>query len=465
MCDEYGNEIILDLGVDLYESRLVSVITPDVTIEAGADVAFYVYRGNSLIHTQWYAKVDSFEFDTQGVSGSYRIIAFIKLSTGRILNASSGLVAFDFSKKDSTENKAYVQKLEAEQRDGKICCQLILNDNVDADTVFAFYVFRNDEKVHTQWYSKSTHLEYDAAGLPGYFRVEAFAKRANGFMESIKSAPLFMNPVSVTAEEFPSVDQTSGAFLFKGEHWDFPALYFPSKEEWLYVMMPSAIDRKRMILPVFSRWTWAMKGSFPGHVLCVADPTLELHQDLNLGWCLGTSTQPATDELAQFIETFAAAKGIPKRKIVFWGSSAGGFAALAVASRIPESTAVAINAQTDALSYEIRRQVALVRQACFGTDLDTKIRGEFNDMVDMSERWKNAPHARAFIVQNKLDIHHYETHFRKFWTTLGGSPQDGFSRSGPHIAWVYSDVNGHVAETPEMVQKIIQIINNDFKVE
>lgn len=327
---------------------------------------------------------------------------------------------------------------------------------------FAFYVYRNDERVHIEWYSKKNTLEYEVGYVPGYYRVLAFAKTAGNVIESSKSALLFINPVVVDKTEIGTADLNKVAYVLKGKHWKFPAMYFPHENNRLFVLMPSAVDRTAVTLPVFSRWTWALKGIFPGDVLCIADPTLTLHPDLALGWCLGTKANCATNELVELVTALAEARKIPFANIVIWGSSAGGFAALALAARIPGSTAVAINAQTDAFAYQVTKQVDLVNQACFGGSAIEQTRADFAARLDMVTRWSENQVSRAILVQNELDVHHYDVHFKPFWNSLGGSVHQGWSYAGTHQAWVYRSPDGHVPETVEMALEIVSAVTSDM---
>lgn len=351
-----------------------------------------------------------------------------------------------------------LKDVSAQVVDQKLVCRASLAAPVDPAPTYAFYVYRNDERVHVRWYSKDDSFEYDTAAVPGYYRVTAFVKYQDGSTEDMKSAPLFVNALPVTAEEFPKADPSAVAYLLKGETWSFPCLYYPGLEDALFVMMPAAVDRSKIVLPSFSRWTWAKKGAFPGHAICIADPTLELGEEMRLGWCLGKKADDATDQLVAFITRFAEAKGIANERITIWGSSAGGFAALAVASRIPGSTAVAINAQTDALSYHMAKQVALVQKFCFDDDTEEQIRAQYAPRVDMRVQWAQFNQSRAILIQNELDVHHYDVHFKPFWASLGGAVQHGISSTGIHKAWVYTDENGHVPESPEMAQQIIAML-------
>jgi hypothetical protein len=358
-----------------------------------------------------------------------------------------------------TEDK--IRSVVAEMNGNQLTCQVTLREGLETKVDLAFYVFRNEQRIHVKWYSKDALLEFDTEGYPGYYRVAVFVKRADGTVEIVKSVPLFMNPLQVTADEFPAADPEKRAYLLKGQHWDVPVMYYPASNRKLFVMMPSAVERWRLKLPVFSRWTWASKGTFPGHVLCIADPTLELNEELGLGWCLGKSTQPVIDDIEDFLIKFTRVKEIANEDIVFWGSSAGGFAALALAARFAGATAVAINAQTDAMSYQVKEQVDLVRKMCFGGASEEQVRSDFADLVNMSSRWSGLSSSRAILIQNELDVHHYDAHFKPFWNTLGGLVRHGKSNAGTHSAWVYTNENGHTPETPEMAQEIIGMLSRN----
>ena len=342
--------------------------------------------------------------------------------------------------------------------EGILSCEIEIENVNDLRAQFAFYIFRNDERVHVHWYSDSPFFELDTNRSPGYYRVEGFVKFDDNHLENRKSSYVFADPIKVSSAE-ALVDGNSRAYLIRGKYWDYPCIYYPKVSDSLFVMMPSAIDRSKISLPSFSRWTWAK--DLPGSVLCLADPTLELDKALRLGWLIGDKTRCATKDIAEFIMDLAQKKGIPREKIVIYGSSAGGFSALALAAYIEGSVAVAINAQTDALSYNVAEQVDLVRKACFEDMSSDAVRENFPDRVDMVSRWAAVKQSRVILVQNILDDHHYDVHFQPFWKSLGGGdPAEGLFECGRHVAWVYRQEGGHIPETKEMAQKIISMLSD-----
>lgn len=325
---------------------------------------------------------------------------------------------------------------------------------------FAFYVFRNEERIHTQWYSANAIMHFDTKGESGIYRVFAFLLCPDGNKVTKYSKPVFLNPSVFTLSSVKKPENFDRALKLNGLHWSFSALYFSSDQPRLFIMTSGAVERTKVTLPYFNRWTWAGAGKFPGHVLCIADPTLELHEDMKLGWYLGTSKHNATEELCNIIRHFAEILGVPDSKIIFWGSSGGGFAALALASRIEGSTAVAINAQTNALEYHVESDVEMVRKFCFDGKSGDFIRQGFGQNVNMVKAWKTNKMSRAIFVQNKLDTHHYTCHYQPLWHMLGGKSEGGWTSDGRHFAWLYEDKSGHGPESEQMVPEILRLVDD-----
>lgn len=335
----------------------------------------------------------------------------------------------------------------------------VVSSGLDA-AQFAFYVFRNEERIHAQWYTTSAELRFDTKGTPGLYRIFVFLLAPDGHKETKYSNPVFLNPTTFTLSSPTKPKPERTALQLGGPHWTFPALYFNGGNQRLFVMLGGAADRNKITLPYFNRWTWAAAGKFPGHVLCVADPTLELHDDMRVGWYLGTTKHDATDELCNLIRRFAETLDIPEDKIVFWGSSGGGFASLAMAARIEGSTAVAINGQTEILAYNLDSAVRRVRNLCFNSKSAVEIEQMFGHRVSMKNAWRNNRHSRAILIQNKQDTHHYRRHFQPFWTAFQGASKGGRSADGRHFAWLYEDPSGHGPESEEMIPDILGLIED-----
>ncbi len=336
--------------------------------------------------------------------------------------------------------------------------------NISETGQFAFHLYRNGGRIHVQDYSPNPVFSFGINGKAGLYLVLSYLRTPDSTPITKYSNPLFLYPVDYRlGQVFKKPQQEECTLILHGQYWKFPAVYYAGQEQQpLFVMLSNRINRSLIRLPAFSRCAWAYQKKFPGHVLCVADPTLELHEDLGLGWYLGTAEHDASEDLAMFIRRFAEGLGIPDGKIIFWGSSGGGFSALALASRIENTIAVAINAQSDAFAYENANDIEKVRRHCFGGKPTKEIQEQYGSRINMVQAWRNNRSSRVILLQNALDAHHYAYHFTPFWESLGGSNEGGAAAGGRHYAWLYSDSRGHYAPEPEqMIPEIVNLINQE----
>ena len=228
---------------------------------------------------------------------------------------------------------AIIKEIEIGINDGFLRTSVAIDTSfVDGEPLVSYYVMKNEEKIHTSQYSQAKDLELKIDSTAGYYRSVAFVRLPDGKIEHRSSSPIFHAPKILSKPLQPNC-LSKGPAIISGKHWNISILFFPSSHKRLFILMPSAINRRTTTLPAFSRWTWAGADVFPGNVLCVSDPTIELHQQLQIGWMLGTKSNPVLDDLVIFIEEFAETHGIPSEHIIFYGSSAGGFSALAAAAR------------------------------------------------------------------------------------------------------------------------------------
>ena len=58
---------------------------------------------------------------------------------------------------------------------------------------FAFYLFRNGKRIHTQWYSSNPAIRFRIQAVPGLYRVLVFLS-PNGSRSTKYSNPMFLYP-------------------------------------------------------------------------------------------------------------------------------------------------------------------------------------------------------------------------------------------------------------------------------
>lgn len=323
---------------------------------------------------------------------------------------------------------------------------------------YAFYVYKNDIRIHVEWYQGKNTFRFDTYFCTGCYKIVGFIKNANNDIETVSSKYLFLNEIALPVADADSL-YDSGQYMLKGKlNWQI--LYFPHELKRVFVLCPSAVqNRDKISLPVFHRWMWALRGIFPGNVICLSDPTLSMSHDLRIAWCMGDTNNDAISEISSAIIVFCKSKGIMPENVFFYGSSAGGFTALSCAANIEGSTAIAINSQTECLAYE-HDDIELFKKTMFPGMRTDEIYNAFRTRVDMKHKWAMVGQSKAFLVQNILDYHHYNSHFLPFWVALGGSlpSNSGFFQAGRHRSWVYAQEGGHIPESLDMAKQIISSV-------
>lgn len=135
------------------------------------------------------------------------------------------------------------------------------------------------------------------------------------------------------------------------------------------IFFQAAIGPKVKILPVFLGKTFSQ--NVPANRLFVSDPTLYVSKRLSLAWYAGSMVQPNLQ--AELSLIFSKVSG-PNRPIYF-GTSGGGFAALAFSALHDGSLAVAVNPQTNIADYQ---PAAVVRWTNVAWNMDNVVEGPFS---------------------------------------------------------------------------------------
>ncbi|WP_085626357.1 MULTISPECIES: heparinase II/III family protein [unclassified Pseudomonas] len=79
-----------------------------------------------------------------------------------------------------------IKKVQAEFIDGKINCLILLNECLE-NAQFAYYIFRNNERIHTSRYSPNPSFIFDTKEVTGNYQVAGFLRVENEPVEIEKS--------------------------------------------------------------------------------------------------------------------------------------------------------------------------------------------------------------------------------------------------------------------------------------
>lgn len=345
---------------------------------------------------------------------------------------------------------------------------------------FAFYLRRNGRRIETRWYGPEPTARFEQPITAGRYVAVGFVRQADGeAVQMISSAAVQIggatsvqrkaglrlpSPIQINAEQplESALDLESDQqfnMLRDGMRYSF--LLSRRKGDQLYVFLGGAVpDRAQASLPRFSRFSW--RDDMPGTVMCIADPSLYLDSKLRLGWYFGTANHDVIQGLTTLIRAVGQALGVADDKIVLWGSSGGGFAAMQLAARLGRgATAVAVNAQTNILAYGIQPSVKAFLRSCLDNLPRDKAQSLFAARLSALDAWSSpdARTARCILIQNRRDLHHFKDHFQPF-LAIHRDPSQLATAPGRIWGYVYDHPGGHGAEPRGMVPGLIELVQS-----
>jgi hypothetical protein len=280
--------------------------------------------------------------------------------------------------------------------------------------------------------------------------IEVPVRTGKTGLSELKDLPkeLFEKASQVQAHE-------KAGFYFEEGEFRFDFLFARGSEPRLFVIFSGDIDRKKITPPAFQRWTWADK--FPGHCLFVSDPSLHLDPSLGLAWYAGTSRSDSLPTIRRLVREIAGELKIPDGNLYAYGSSGGGFAALRLASIMPELVPIAINPQTDVLKYS-NGAVDRCLKLCFSCASRSEAEEKFSSRLSLFPSLDQLRGRRMIYAQNRLDEHHHTTHYQPFVAALG-LDFDIEYRTNEASVVLFEHPDGHrKAETSEAFNEIMELV-------
>jgi hypothetical protein len=251
-----------------------------------------------------------------------------------------------------------------------------------------------------------------------------------------------------------STDQLQFLLVHKEHGFDYEFLIdLKPNTERLYIIFSGDAVREKNEPPVFQRWSWSK--IFPGSCIYISDPSLRLNSSLGLAWYVGTSEIDHFLVISEIVRDFLVTFGLSENNTCSYGSSGGGFAALRLLNYLPASNAIAINPQTDILSYH-EKQVRKFLDVCFhGIDRD-RAKSEYGERLNIINNLNLNAGQTALVVQNVFDNFHLKNHFLPLLKSVEGTSSG--SNVGKLRGLTFSNTEGHrAAEGLELCKEILQI--------
>lgn len=213
--------------------------------------------------------------------------------------------------------------------------------------------------------------------------------------------------------ECVSLDHGKGTYEVLSEDNSFDFYLDRKKSDRLVIMLPGATNRAKA-LKNFQRHSWT--GDFDCSVLSFLDPTISEYNDLSIGWYQGTLDNYLIPKLQRVISALVEKIGVPEEKVLFFGSSAGGFTSLKLAEFFIRSTVVVINPQIYLNHYtrtHFERLLLYSYKGISERDVIRNYKERISVDVDLDKR-----EAPIVYYQNTYDQKHDNKHLRPFLKKL-----------------------------------------------
>lgn len=234
--------------------------------------------------------------------------------------------------------------------------------------------------------------------------------------------------------------------------WTIVSLYLNLKEssDKILVCGPSAIDTYTVKPPFFHRWSWANR--FGYSTVIISDPTLETGK-FNIGWFLGKKNEYLLTKCSNIINKIISQLGIERNSTIFYGSSAGGFSSLMMASYFKGANVIVQNPQIDVRRYHGEFYSALIKSNFDGVEPEE----EKLNVISLFRKVAYVPN--IYYVQNVYDNHHYDIHLPIFMSGITELRNDVSNQFKLHIELDSDKQKGHDADAFE---KAVSRLQNAF---
>jgi hypothetical protein len=176
---------------------------------------------------------------------------------------------------------------------------------------------------------------------------------------------------------------------------------------------PAIPDRSGVGLPIFLGQ--AIEGASP-NVVHVSDPGLYLSATMPIAWFAGIQGCPIQLIMHQILKSLSQSFG--QTKLIFTGTSGGGFAALYYGHGFPHSLSLVSNPQTKILNFEYQA-IHDYCHTCFGTVDKEGIKRVLDRIIvsDLVALYSTGFENFVLYAQNTTDVG-LETHLKPFLSAL-----------------------------------------------
>jgi len=173
--------------------------------------------------------------------------------------------------------------------------------------------------------------------------------------------------------------------------------------EYLICAMPSAQSTKAEVQnPVFHRWSWYKRFDNISYI-SISDPALYKAKVAGT-WFMSDTDTDIIEEISKFIRELVGIINIDLNKVIFYGSSMGGFGALMLATYLKDTLAIAEVPQLDMKQYPFKSALNNIQNHLLENKSFENFSENFSERVDVLSRISKMNTIPSFrIITNDQD--------------------------------------------------------------
>ncbi|MGL5128236.1 MAG: hypothetical protein ACRC7D_08780 [Aeromonas popoffii] len=211
----------------------------------------------------------------------------------------------------------------------------------------------------------------------------------------------------------------------------------------------------------FMRWSWGYKAGIS--FISFDDPVVSCTKLTNLGWYIGTKDIDVQEVINEILQHIIESNNIASNRVVFYGSSGGGFAAIMAAIRLRGSVAVAINPQTNILKYHKKSHEKVINNFFPSDSLLDNPKNKVIERFSTIESIRKSQYIPNILyIQNTQDAFHLNNHYLPFHNFYMKITRDvGSFKNKLHIR-LFNHEDGHssISDKNEFLNEVSFALEN-----
>jgi len=239
--------------------------------------------------------------------------------------------------------------------------------------------------------------------------------------------------------------------VFQNKFSFYYKVYMKNNNNKLVVFSNGAYDPSASELPVFMRSSWS--DDIEANCLYIDDKTIH-NNNLKIGWGVGTTDLHFLKVYVQFVRKIASLLNIEANSIMYYGSSAGGFMSMAMASYHKGTYAVVNNPQTYVYRY-LKKSVTALYNNVFPGMSDKEVMKKYSSrlsLINIFSKNKNVP--LIYYLQNRQCKNDMDNHVKPFLNNL-----DKYNMNSKNINLTLYN-NKHAGHNPVKKNATVKFINS-----